>query len=583
MAPRLLLLVAALLAAPALASAKQYQVRSAPTRAARATLRQLRARTDTDAFRPSVRHKKYFDNTYISDGEYLARTWTTEEGCLQACEARSDCAAAYFGVDWSGECSLVGASYVNLLYQRYGSMSSFSPSARHTYVDVASSAYVAQSYATFKNFQNGVITAVQLSSPPPPPPSTPPSTPPSSPPTATTPPAPAATVRVVLDDFESGSLAGWSVNGDAGVSSGADLGVAPYTGSNLAFVHAGCPAQASSMSKTFPLGADAERISLVFAFRCNEGSEFNDNMHVAVSDADTGAVYGTADLDCNSVGYYNTPAWVHRTFELPGSVKGADQAFTLRIEGSSTNDQDCQVASTLLLDSITVDDVAGPLPPALLAAGRRYVLNPSTFADSNHVLLDVDELGSMQATLATSTLGLGGFTFDGLPSDDGEGGVTVLLRHAPAEGAAITVSLVATYTQDAGSEFSDGRYRHLFALGGLTAVLHNSTLFVGNVLGGAVDCGAAADLAGGARGAPAWRGGESRNVTVVVSAEGTPSIMIDGEPAVEPQAAPEAHPAPGCAPPIVPVDTTLRIGVSGNALFDDNFHGLISEVAFSFN
>jgi hypothetical protein len=113
-------------------------------------------------------------------------------------------------------------------------------------------------------------------------------------------------------------------------------------------------------------------------------------------------------------------------------------------------------------------------------------------------------------------------------------------------------------------------------------VLHYDRLFVGNALGGAADCGAAADLRGGAAGAPAWRAGEARNVTVVVDAAGAPSILIDGERAVAPPAAEADHPAPRCVPPVVPAGTLLRVGASGNAHFNDNWHGMIAEATFAF-
>jgi hypothetical protein len=99
-----------------------------------------------------------------------------------------------------------------------------------------------------------------------------PSPPPSPPPLRQAPPAPAPgeeMVRVVLDGFESGTLDGWRVSGQAGVAAGSALGVAPFSGDNLAYVKAGCAAGA--ISKDFEVGGDAERVSLVFAFQCNDG------------------------------------------------------------------------------------------------------------------------------------------------------------------------------------------------------------------------------------------------------------------------------------------------------------------------
>ena len=90
------LLLLTLLAAPALTSASTYQ---------------------------------FFDNSYISDGEYLDRSFVSEAECLQACEARSDCAAIYYYTPFS-ECRLIAADLVSLLYDRHGSMTPYEPTGR---------------------------------------------------------------------------------------------------------------------------------------------------------------------------------------------------------------------------------------------------------------------------------------------------------------------------------------------------------------------------------------------------------------------------------------------------------------------
>jgi hypothetical protein len=79
---------------------------------------------------------------------------------------------------------------------------------------------------------------------------------------------------------------------------------------------------------------------------------------------------------------------------------------------------------------------------------------------------------------------------------DGAGGVAELLS-APFSDGSIAVSAVATYAVALGAApggYSDGRFRHLFSLGLLNAVLHRDRLYVGSALGGSVDCGATAHL-----------------------------------------------------------------------------------------
>ena len=74
-----------------------------------------------------------FTNTYVSDGEFIARQdGFTEQGCRDWCKSEPGCAAAYWGslAVYGGQCSLVPAGNVGLLYQRYGSMTPFNPNDR---------------------------------------------------------------------------------------------------------------------------------------------------------------------------------------------------------------------------------------------------------------------------------------------------------------------------------------------------------------------------------------------------------------------------------------------------------------------
>jgi hypothetical protein len=83
--------------------------------------------------RPTTPTWYKFTNTFISDGEYIERTSVDEATCLNKCKNNQNCAAIM--INWGNECSLIPASNVYLLYNRYGSMTNFNPDGRVAYVN----------------------------------------------------------------------------------------------------------------------------------------------------------------------------------------------------------------------------------------------------------------------------------------------------------------------------------------------------------------------------------------------------------------------------------------------------------------
>ncbi len=116
-------------------------------------------------------------------------------------------------------------------------------------------------------------------------------------------------------------------------------------------------------------------------------------------------------------------------------------------------------------------------------------------------------------------------------------------------------------------------------------MLYADRLWVGSTLGDSTNCGTGADLTGGADGlGPTWPANTMRTITVRVSASGVPSIFIDGVPAVAPPAAAYGdQDAPNCRPPVVAPTAALIFGSSGNMHYDDKFHGVMSNIEFSFS
>ena len=81
-----------------------------------------------------------FDNTYITDSEVIERKQgQSVQSCEQMCLNNASCAAFISigpGLSTNGECSLIAADKIPNLYQRYGSMAPFNPTARKTYVHI---------------------------------------------------------------------------------------------------------------------------------------------------------------------------------------------------------------------------------------------------------------------------------------------------------------------------------------------------------------------------------------------------------------------------------------------------------------
>jgi hypothetical protein len=203
----------------------------------------------------------------------------------------------------------------------------------------------------------------------------------------------------------------------------------------------------------------------------------------------------------------------------------------------------------------------------------------------------VEDSGTAASKLITSITGaatvvLDGVSFDGEPSDAGEVNGVTLISMSPLRGAAV-IAVTAQYASlaDDGSSFSDDAYRHLFNLGGISAVIHRDELWVANSAGGSSACSAGADLTG-RLGGPQWLANTLSTLEVEISFLGVPRIKINGLNADYPRLRPEtetaAHPAPACRMASIPAASMMFLGASGNPFYNDSFAGVIASLAFSF-
>lgn len=119
---------------------------------------------------------QYFQNTYISDGEYTSRTTNLvtpddleSNPTRLAQELQTSINNGYYGFSWNNpgsshgvpngyvQFNYVGSGYQNtitLTYNRYGSMTNYNPTKRHMFVHIANATaagvYQTKSYATLK-------------------------------------------------------------------------------------------------------------------------------------------------------------------------------------------------------------------------------------------------------------------------------------------------------------------------------------------------------------------------------------------------------------------------------------------------
>jgi hypothetical protein len=204
----------------------------------------------------------------------------------------------------------------------------------------------------------------------------------------------------------------------------------------------------------------------------------------------------------------------------------------------------------------------------------------------------VADSGTSSSKLITALTGAavpvpGGISFDGQPSSGGEVNGVTLVSLAALRGA-VVITVTAQYAPvntTAAGDFSDDAYRHLFNLGGISAVIHRDELWVANAAGGSAACSAGADLTG-RLGGPVWPAHTLRTLEVEISFLGVPRIKINGLNADYPRPRPAeeevAHPAPACRMAAIPAASMLFLGASGNPFFNDNFAGVIASLGFTF-
>jgi hypothetical protein len=165
-------------------------------------------------------------------------------------------------------------------------------------------------------------------------------------------------------------------------------------------------------------------------------------------------------------------------------------------------------------------------------------------------------------------------------------GVT-LISLVPLRGSAVrtVTAQYAPVNNAAAGDFSDDAYRHLFNLGGLSAVIHRDELWVANSAGGSAACSAGADLTG-RLGGPVWPAHTLRTLEIEISFLGVPCIKINGLNAdfsrPRPAEETENHPAPACRMASIPAASMMFLGASGNPFFNDNFAGVMASLGFTF-
>jgi hypothetical protein len=229
-----------------------------------------------------------------------------------------------------------------------------------------------------------------------------------------------------------------------------------------------------------------------------------------------------------------------------------------------------------LLCAVTAQAVLVP------AAYEHYV----SLSTSTRVLADSGTASSKLITSITGTAEpvLGGVAFDGEPSKGEVNGVTLISLQSLRGSAVISITAQYAAAED-GSGYSDGAYRHLFNLGGISAIIHRDELWVANAAGGSSACSAGADLTG-RLGGPVWRADTLRTLEIELSFLGVPRVKINGLNAdhPRPRLAEEtsSQPLPACRMASVPAGSVLFLGASGNPFYDDNFAGVITSLGFSF-
>ncbi len=158
----------------------------------------------------------------------------------------------------------------------------------------------------------------------------------------------------VNNGFETGDLTGWtSDNGNAATSYYA---YAPFEGSYLGYVEAGCGAYVSCfLSQTFNLGA-GDTISGQVGFQANDYYPFNDYASLVIG----GTTVFSSDVA--TVGDFGASGWTAFSFTAPTA---GSYDLTLYVANAIDNG----LASGAVLDAVSVASVPEPATWALMLVG----------------------------------------------------------------------------------------------------------------------------------------------------------------------------------------------------------------------
>jgi hypothetical protein len=161
------------------------------------------------------------------------------------------------------------------------------------------------------------------------------------------------------------------------------------------------------------------------------------------------------------------------------------------------------------------------------------------------------------------------FRLEGSPSESVMNGLVITGLNSDMSGGLNVQILVEYYSPDY-------HYRHLFNVGGLVAVLHNDTIWVGNTNGDSTNCVKGWQISA------AWPVNTPSTLILTVLPTGQiGTLTIDGVvPPIAPSSGNTVPVSVNCQPLHSVAGTPLFFGASGNENFNDNFAGSMYAVGF---
>ena len=155
--------------------------------------------------------------------------------------------------------------------------------------------------------------------------------------------------------FESGNLAGWTTNGQAGAAA-AYGSFAPAQGGDLGYAQAGLGVGVyTTLSQSFTLSAGST-ISGLWGFQSNDYAPYDDKGYLAIG----GVTLLASSVD--ALPSYGSTGWLAWSYTAPTTG-------TYILSAGVANGLDNNCASGVVLDGVQVTSVPEPASFALLALG----------------------------------------------------------------------------------------------------------------------------------------------------------------------------------------------------------------------